>query len=265
MILRFTIYCHTNRVNGKRYVGQTVYSMEKRWGDHVAAAKRGEWGSRVFNRAIRKHGVDAFDHQVLEVVSTQEEADLYEILWIEQLTCRVPHGYNLQSGGGGQGLLHADTKRLIGKASRARWEKIPTKERSKLPPAEGLRTWWRDMTAEEYNVAIRRRSDRFLAWWQEMTAEERSIQQRARQKNVSPERRSATAVKSWETRRVKYGQDGVKRVRSPEEHGESIKLGWASMTPEARAERVRKIKEGVLRAREEKKLRLVRVNLLRAA
>jgi len=28
---RLTFYCHTDEVNGKRYVGQTVDTMERRW------------------------------------------------------------------------------------------------------------------------------------------------------------------------------------------------------------------------------------------
>jgi group I intron endonuclease len=98
----FTIYCHTNKVNGKRYVGQTKQSMAQRWDVHVYHALK-YWKAprcRVFANAIRKYGADAFEHEVLEVVATQEEANVAEVKWIACMNCRVPHGYNLDAGGG---------------------------------------------------------------------------------------------------------------------------------------------------------------------
>jgi group I intron endonuclease len=268
MTCRFTIYCHTNRVNGKRYVGQTVYSMEKRWAAHVSSAKSNiRKNCRAFIAAIRKYGADVFDHQVLEVVDTQEEADLLEALWIEQMGCRVPNGYNIDRGGNGPGRHHDETKRLISESLRARWEKMTSEERAaaQLRPAEHLRSWWKKMTPDERNVARRKRADGFRSRWQKMTDEEKSARQVARQKTVSPEKRSSTIKKAWETRREKYGQKGVSRVRSAEEHGASIKKGWAKASPEARAKRVQNIKDGVRKAREAKNFRLVRINLFAPA
>jgi group I intron endonuclease len=284
---RFTIYCHTNRVNGKRYVGQTVYSMEKRWMDHTSLAKMGIRRGQVFANAIRKYGVDAFDHRILEVALTQEEANTAETRWIAELNCLVPNGYNLKSGGGNHGHHHEDTKRLMGKASRARWQKMTPEERAVARSVVGksLRKWWGTMTVEERDVAKHTRAERLRTWWEGMSAEERSARQIVRQGNIPQEQRRATAAKMVKTRLEKYGRAGVRRVRSPAEHGESIKKGWAGMTPEARAERVRKIKEGVRkgwaatspeartergrkvqegrRARAVKTAKLVRINLLR--
>lgn len=369
---RFTIYCHTNCVNGKRYVGQTVYSMEKRWGDHVANAKGIKIGSPVFTRAIRKHGADAFDHMVLEVVSTQEEADLAETRWIEQLVCRVPSGYNLKSGGGARGHVHDATKLLIGKASRTWWGKMTPKERHErqkgcwtpertaraklfqvsektrakiseatakrvreMTPEQlskhiqnlrsnpekrlarvrevnstkefgekiraGQKGFWAQLTPEEKSVRVRHqlagmsgeeKSDRVRKAWEGMTPEAREARvrkatarssatkslpahikkmsefQTAQAKLRTPEQRRAMVLKAWETRRAKHGQHGVKRVKTSEEYAESTKRGWASMTPEAHAERVRKTVEGRRVAREARRetrnSNLVRINLLRA-
>jgi group I intron endonuclease len=253
---RFTIYCHTNRVNGKRYVGQTVYSMEKRWADHVSNAKSGK-RTHVLARAIRKHGVNAFDHEVLEVVSTQEAADAAESKWIEQLTCRVPNGYNLKSGGRRHGH-HEDTKRLIGKSSRAQWQKMTEEERAAIGRvmSEAAYIRW----ANDQGKSRHRVSERLRTWWQGMTAEERFTQQRARQNTIAPEQRSTTIAKSWETRRIKYGLAGS--LKSSEEWSASIKKGWADMPLKARAERVQKVKDGRRRAREARASRFVRINLL---
>ncbi len=260
MDCRFTIYCHTNRVNGKRYVGQTVYSMEKRWRDHVSSSKFAGRRS-LFANAVRKYGADAFEHQILEVVSTQDEANLAESRWIEQFACSVPRGYNLTLGGGAAGRLHENTKRLIGKASRAKWQKMTPERRGAIKRAmsEAARTRWEDDHDNKHRAA-----KRLQTWWQKMPPEERFARQVARQKTVAPERRKATIVKSWETRREKYGEKGVRRVKSFEEHGATIKKGWARMAPDARAERVRKIKEGVRKAREARSSRMIRINLIGA-
>jgi hypothetical protein len=53
MTCRFTIYCHTNKVNGKRYVGQTVCSMEKRWSEHVTHSKAGS-GCRKYGESTAR-------------------------------------------------------------------------------------------------------------------------------------------------------------------------------------------------------------------
>jgi len=69
--------------------------------------------------------------------------------------------------------------------------------------------------------------------------------------------------KSWEARRAKYGDLG--RSGPGKYSRDASKKGWAGMTPEAHAERVKKIKEGVRKSREAKSHRLVRINFLRAA
>ncbi len=261
--VRFTIYCHTNRVNGKRYVGQTVYSMEKRWGDHVALAKSGNRHHQALDNAIRKYGADVFDHQILEVVSTQESADSIESRWIEQLNCRSPNGYNLQSGGG-RHSHHDDSKKLISQAARVQQQKMTAEERktAAIPRIKGLRAWWKSLSEEEYTALKRTRADTSRARWGRMTAEERAIQQ-GKRKTVSPEKLSNAALKCWNTRRTRYGQNGG--VKSSDEYSEHARMGWASMSPEARAERVRKIKEGRRLAREAKNARVIRINFLSPA
>jgi hypothetical protein len=59
--MRFIIYCHTNKMSGKAYVGQTKRSMMQRWAQHVHDARTGH-GCRALSAAIRKYGSDAFAH-----------------------------------------------------------------------------------------------------------------------------------------------------------------------------------------------------------
>ena len=47
----YTVYCHTNKINGKKYVGITKRLVEKRW-----LNGRGYNGNSIFRKAINKYG-----------------------------------------------------------------------------------------------------------------------------------------------------------------------------------------------------------------
>jgi group I intron endonuclease len=233
---RFTIYCHTNRVNGKRYVGQTVYSMEKRWSEHVSRTKNGLRGCTVFQRAIAKHGADTFDHEVLETVDSQTACDLAELKWIDRFQSRAPNGYNLKSGGNG-GRQHEETVRSI-KAS------------------------WANMTLSQKSARVRKmrsnsvksdasRSEKTTAWQTEQAKRRTSKQRRE------------IVLKSWVTRRATYGDRGHSKRHG--EIGNTSRKTWAKKTPEALADHGQKIREGHRRGRDQKNSRLVRINLLSSA
>lgn len=91
----YTVYIHTNKVNGKRYIGLTRQSVENRW--------RGGKGYKkcvYFNRAIDKYGWDGFDHEIFASNLTESEAMNMERLLIKELNTQNPeHGYNISDGG----------------------------------------------------------------------------------------------------------------------------------------------------------------------
>jgi hypothetical protein len=97
----WVIYCHIHTESGRRYVGLTSQTWQKRWKNHVNAAKSAKGkGSYHFANAIRKYGADAFSHEVLEVCSTLEEANAAEARWIERHKTRDPiFGFNIEPGG----------------------------------------------------------------------------------------------------------------------------------------------------------------------
>lgn len=93
------VYCLTNTVNGKRYVGQTGKTEISRWKEHVRVAKRGS--PYPLHCAIRKHSPNVFTIEVLQRCSTQSELDAAEVYWIAELKTRLGNGYNLTEGGMG--------------------------------------------------------------------------------------------------------------------------------------------------------------------
>lgn len=88
------IYKATNRVNGKVYVGKTMYDVPRR----LRAHKRGEF---YFGRAIKKYGIRNFDIVVVDYADNPELLSLKEQDWIVRCRSFVPNGYNLTEGGEG--------------------------------------------------------------------------------------------------------------------------------------------------------------------
>lgn len=103
------IYKHTNKTNGKVYIGQSKGHPELRWGKNGTNYK----SSILFYRAIQKHGWDNFSHEILFTNLTEQEANLLEIKTItEYNACDPKHGYNIREGGK-NGSLSESTKEKL--------------------------------------------------------------------------------------------------------------------------------------------------------
>ena len=101
----YRIYVITNLINLKKYVGQTAYTVAKRWRQHCSAAKT----KKVlhFHRAINKYGPENFKIEWVASTLTKEDANYLEEKWIRELkTYLREFGYN--STYGGEGAKHND-------------------------------------------------------------------------------------------------------------------------------------------------------------
>jgi group I intron endonuclease len=95
------IYAIRNRINGKMYVGQTIYGLDFRWRNHLAVAKRGS--GYYLHAAIRKYGRESFEPFALaDGFSTYDDLLAAERLWILVLGSAAPGGYNISAGGEGR-------------------------------------------------------------------------------------------------------------------------------------------------------------------
>lgn len=94
------IYCITNNINNKKYIGQSV-NIYYRWKQHkkTAYAKTGEKSDTYLYRAIRKYGIDNFSFEIIEECQ-QAELDEKEIYYIK-LFDTYNNGYNETAGGSG--------------------------------------------------------------------------------------------------------------------------------------------------------------------
>lgn len=55
------IYCITNLVNQKKYVGKTIYSITERFKEHCSDSKRERCEKRPLYDAMNKYGIENFD------------------------------------------------------------------------------------------------------------------------------------------------------------------------------------------------------------
>ena len=131
--MSYRIYCHTNRVTGKQYIGYTRHLMMKRWTMHLKLVNKGS--GLLFHNSIRKHGSEQWDHDIIvDDISTLDEAKCLERHFIEMMGT-WGFGYNMTPGGDGsapgfqKGRIFSDAHR-----EKLRQAKLGTKTGRKIPP-----------------------------------------------------------------------------------------------------------------------------------
>lgn len=96
-IKTYCVYIHENKINGKRYVGQTCQKPEERWD-----SGRGYKTCTYFYNAIQKYGWNEFEHIIFVDNLNKEEANEIEQYLIKFYDTMNPqNGYNLTKGGEG--------------------------------------------------------------------------------------------------------------------------------------------------------------------
>lgn len=97
------IYIMKNKINGKKYVGQTIQEKpDIRVQQHfMEAYEKNRVGyNRCLNRGIRKYGADAFDWGVLaDNIEDEDKLNLLEEYFIDIYNSKTPYGYNMNDGG----------------------------------------------------------------------------------------------------------------------------------------------------------------------
>lgn len=121
------IYCITNLINSKRYVGKTTTSIEERWKEHCYDFQKERCNKRPLYDAMNKYSVENFMIEELEYVDSNSELSEREIYWIKELGTYGSNGYNASKGGDGTILYnHSEIVELarLGYTSSQMQEKI---------------------------------------------------------------------------------------------------------------------------------------------
>lgn len=109
------VYMITHRRSYRKYIGITSISVNKRWINHVNAARRG--CIQLLHAAIHEHGSEAFIVDSLIEGLSWAEALRLEKLYIQTYNSLRPNGYNMTAGGQGA-LGRRKTKAQKKKESR---------------------------------------------------------------------------------------------------------------------------------------------------
>ena len=94
------IYCATNKINGKIYIGLTKGTLRNRKAGHKTRTKQGI--QTYFYNAIRKYGWDNFSWRIIDCSDTKENLAFLEQQYIEMFGSYFSGiGYNMTEGGEG--------------------------------------------------------------------------------------------------------------------------------------------------------------------
>ena len=93
----YTVYIHTNKLNGKVYVGITHLEPQQRWKKNGSGYLNRD---TYFAKAIIKYGWNNFNHEIIATNLSAEQASEMEIALIEKYNSTNPEfGYNYEKGG----------------------------------------------------------------------------------------------------------------------------------------------------------------------
>lgn len=88
------VYKLTNTIDGKIYIGQTIFSVQERWNKHIEYALKRN-GDGHLQRAIRVYGPEAFTQEAIDFAADKNHLDYLEKYHINAFNALDPdYGYN---------------------------------------------------------------------------------------------------------------------------------------------------------------------------
>lgn len=120
------VYCAYNKINGKRYIGQTIQKLSERKSAHYSKNN-----TSYFHSALKKYKKEDWEWKIIDYGRNKEELNNKEIFWISffNTTCSS-NGYNIQKGGQGRNQTIEEIKKARDASVRKK-EKGKQKEKIK--------------------------------------------------------------------------------------------------------------------------------------
>jgi group I intron endonuclease len=119
------IYKITNTINDKAYIGQTMFTLERRWRYHSRNPNNTHFGN-----AIQKYGLHCWKLEVLENVTERKLLNEREIYWVAYYNT-FNSGYNSTAGGLQNTLISEQTKSKISASLTGKTQRKRTPEQNK--------------------------------------------------------------------------------------------------------------------------------------
>ena len=121
------IYMITNKINNKKYIGQTL-NFKKRKKDHICNARDNKINTHLY-LAMRKYGIENFKFDILEEVKKEELNDK-EIYYIKKYDT-FNTGYNMTNGGENVTLNNPEVRKKISMANKGKQATKPVNQYDK--------------------------------------------------------------------------------------------------------------------------------------
>ena len=161
------VYCVTNNLNGKQYVGQTITQHSRHGHGHAIRA------------AYKKHGFKNFSYDIIcDKVADDKTLDYLEQFWINVIGTLAPNGYNLEGGGRwGKYVYHApnlgkkasdETRAKMSASQKAHWAEVESPSKGRKHSDE-----WKKAASERMKKQVqseetkKKRSESIRLWHQQ--------------------------------------------------------------------------------------------------
>lgn len=112
------IYKATNKVSGKKYIGQTGRDLSDRIKQHCLDSSP----CLAFSRAIKKYKLESFEWVILYETDDPFTLNFMENYYIAKYDTLAPNGYNLNTGGGKSFIVSDETRRRMSESAK----KVPS-------------------------------------------------------------------------------------------------------------------------------------------
>lgn len=141
------IYCIKNLINNKKYVGQTIQTIKKRFRDHKYNSRKG-YKTHLY-KAMRKYGVKNFIIYRIDSASSLIELNEKEIVWIKTLDTKN-NGYNETDGGEGiTGYQYTEEQNIENSIRQQQYIKDHPEHREKM--SQIAKSIWENLTEDQLN------------------------------------------------------------------------------------------------------------------
>lgn len=125
------IYLVTNTANGKKYVGKTTTTLDRRLQQHFRQSRTYNNSDSIIYRAIRKYGESAFIIEQLDTAEDEIELAKKEVEWIAKCGT-YENGYNMTVGGEGKRghVVSEKTKNKLREIGLKRYENLELRKKA---------------------------------------------------------------------------------------------------------------------------------------